>query len=262
MEIFKEDLIAALGLGPKEHLAVVGGGGKTTLCFALAKALRLAGARVVSTTTTKVWAEEAHAFPRLVLCPGGGSGLEAVKKGLDEAGNVFVGRGLLENGKVEGIPWTMADDLFREPWVEYVIIEADGAAGRPVKAPAAHEPVIPESVTLVIAVMGLGALGKPLGPDIVFRTALFKELTGLDEGDILNPEGLAKAFDKQAGLFKNAPVSARKIVLLNQLDVLTDDGAARDLAQCLTAVHPSIERVVLGSFRKKEFIVIRPERDG
>ncbi len=262
METFEIDLIAALGLSPKEHLAVVGGGGKTTLCFALAKALSLAGARVVSTTTTKVWRDEAYAFPCRVFCSPGGSGLEAVKKGLNGAGNVFVGRELLENGKVAGIPRAMADDLFREPWVEYVILEADGAGGRPVKAPAAHEPVIPESVTSVIAVMGLGALGKPLGPDIVFRTALFKALTGLAEGDILNPERLARVFDKQAGLFKNGPVSARKIVFLNQLDMLTGDGAARELAQCLMAMHPSIERVILGSFRKKEFIAIRPERDG
>ena len=253
-------MIAALGLGPKEHLAVVGGGGKTTLCFALATALREAGARVVSTTTTKIWREEAHAFPRLALCPPGGLGLEAVKKGLDEAGCVFVGQDV-ENGKIEGISSTMADDLFGKPWVEYVIIEADGAAGRPVKAPAAHEPVIPKSVTGVIAVMGLGALGKPLGPDIVFRPALFKELTSLEDGDILDPEGLARAFDGQAGLFKNTPVSARRMVVLNPLDVLPDDGAARLLAQRLMAMHPSIDRVVMASILKKEFITIRPEKN-
>ncbi len=261
MERLKEDLIAALGLGPKEHLAVVGGGGKTTLCFALATALREAGARVVSTTTTKVWREEAHAFPRLVLCPPDSLGLEAVKKGLDEAGSIFVGREFLENGKIEGIPSTMADDLFGKPWVEHVIIEADGAAGRPVKAPAAREPVIPKSVTGVIAVMGLGALDKPLGPDIVFRPALFKELTGLEEGDILGPKELARAFGGQAGLFKNTPVSARRMVVLNQLDVLSDDGAARDLAQRLMAMHPSIDRVVMASILKKEFITIRPEKN-
>ncbi len=261
MERLKEDLIAALDLGPKEHLAVVGGGGKTTLCFALATALREAGARVVSTTTTKVWREEAHAFPRLVLCPTDGLGLEAVKKGLDEAGSVFVGRKYLENGKIEGIPSTMADDLFGKPWVEYVIIEADGAAGRPVKAPAAHEPVIPESVTGVIAVMGLGALGKPLGPDIVFRPGLFKELTRLEDGDILDPEGLARAFDGQAGLFKNAPVSARRIVVLNPVDILPEDGAARNLAQRLMEMHPSIDRVIMASILKKEFITIRSQKN-
>jgi len=57
MEKSCQGLITALGLNPKEHVAVVGGGGKSTLCFALAEALGLSGARVISTTTTKVWHE-------------------------------------------------------------------------------------------------------------------------------------------------------------------------------------------------------------
>ncbi|MCP4579916.1 MAG: putative selenium-dependent hydroxylase accessory protein YqeC [Deltaproteobacteria bacterium] len=260
MEKSYHGLITALGLGPKEHVAVVGGGGKSTLCFALAEALSLNGARVISTTTTKVRQAEANAFPRLVLTASGGPGPEAIKKGLDEACNVFVGREFLQNGKVDGISSTLADDLFRMPGVEYVIIEADGAAGRPLKAPAAHEPVIPDSVTTVIALMGLKALGKPLGPDMVFRPALFKALTGLEDGDILNPEGLAGAFDGRMGLFKNTPVSARRMVFLNQLDVLPDDRSARDLARHLISTQSSVERVVLGSFRSGEFIAILSER--
>jgi len=256
LEKSHQGLITALDLSPKEHVAVVGGGGKSTLCFALAEALGLSGARVISTTTTKVWHEEAKAYPRRVLYAPGGPDLEAIKKGLDEAGNVFVGREFLENGKVEGIPSTVADDLFRMPGVDYVIIEADGAAGRPLKAPAAHEPVIPKSVTRVIALMGLEALGKPLGPDTVFRPALFKALTGLEEGNILNPEGLARAFDGKAGLFKNTPASARRMVFLNQLDILSDNRAAQDMARHLIETHHFIERVVLGSFRKNEFITI------
>ncbi len=254
MEKSHHGLITALGLGPKEHVAVVGGGGKSTLCFALAEALSLNGAKVISTTTTKVRQVEANAFPRLVLTASGAPGPEAIKKGLDEAGNVFVGQEFLQNGKVDGISSILADDLFRMPGVEYVIIEADGAAGRPLKAPAVHEPVIPGSVTTVIALMGLAALGKPLGPDMVFRPALFKVLTGLEEGDILNAERLAGAFDVRMGLFKNTPVSARRMVFLNQLDMLPDDRAARHLARHLISTQPFIERVILGSFRKNVFI--------
>ena len=254
------DLISALDLGPKEHVSVVGGGGKSTLCFALAEALSLTGAKVISTTTTKVRQAEADAFPRMVLYTSDGPGLDAVKKGLDEVGNVFLGQEFLVNGKVDGISPTLADELFRMPGVDYVVIEADGAAGRPLKAPAVHEPVIPESATMVIALMGLKALGKPLGPDTVFRTALFKTLTGLEEGNILNPEGLARAFDGSMGLFKNTPVSARRMVFLNQLDVLADEQAARDLAMHLISTHPTIERVLLGSFRNRDFIAISSER--
>jgi probable selenium-dependent hydroxylase accessory protein YqeC len=253
-------VLAALDLGPKEHVAVVGGGGKSTLCFTLAEALRLAGAKVISSTTTKVRQEEAKAFPRLALCASGRPDMDVLRNGLDETGMVFVGKEFLENGKVEGISSTLADDFFRMPDVDYVIVEADGAAGRPVKAPAAREPVIPQSVTMVIALMGLSALGKSLGPEVVFRPVLFKALTGLSEGDSLTPEELSKAFDGKAGLFKNTPVSARRVAFLNQLDMLSDHGEARVLARHVMLKHPFVDLVVLGSFRNNRFIAIHREK--
>ena len=41
-------------------------------------------------------------------------------------------------------------------------VEADGSKGRPFKAPATHEPVLPEGVDIVAAVIGAGVLGRPL----------------------------------------------------------------------------------------------------
>jgi len=211
---------------------------------------------VISSTTTKVRQAEAGVYPHLLILAPHGPDLEAVERALDESGNVFIGQAFLEKDKIEGVSSAIADDFFRLPSVDHVIIEADGAAGRPLKTPATHEPVIPESVTVVIAVMGLSALGKTLGPNLVFRPELFKALTGLNEGDILDPKGLVKAFDETAGLFKNAPARARRMVFLNQLDMLPDRLAAQDLAHLLLSEQPFIERVVLGSLQKNEFMAI------
>ena len=54
METLAKDLTTALGLGAKEHVAIVGAGGKTSLMFALAEELRMHGGRIVTGTTTKV----------------------------------------------------------------------------------------------------------------------------------------------------------------------------------------------------------------
>ena len=256
MEKYQRDLLNTLNLASREHIAVVGGGGKSTLCFELAQALIQDGAKVISSTTTKVRQAEARAYPHLLVPVPHGPELEAVERALDESGNVFVGQAFLENGKIEGISAAMADDFFRMPSIGHVIIEADGAAGRPLKAPAPHEPVIPESVTVVIAVMGLSALGKAMGPKVVFRPELFKALTGLGEGYILDAKGVAGAFDGTAGLFKNAPARARRMVFLNQLDMVSDRLAAQDLAHLLLSEQPVIERVVLGSFQKNEFMAL------
>ena len=50
--------------------------------------------------------------------------------------------------------------------------EAEGSAQRPVKAPAAHEPVFPASADAVVMVAGASGLGRPLDDDVVFRLSL------------------------------------------------------------------------------------------
>lgn len=248
-------LISALDLRPREHIAIVGGGGKTSLCFALAEELLQAGTRVVTTTTTKVWQIEANRAPCVVFSPSASPSYEDLKEGLKREGHIFVSQGLLESGKVEGITRAMADSLFLDLKVDYVIIEADGAAGRPVKAPAAHEPVIPSSATMVIAVIGLEAMGRPLNPEIVFRPGPFREVTGLGDGEPITPAALARVFQSPNGLFKGAPDSARRIAFLNKLDLPASEEQGRALARLLIEdPHAPVERVVMGSLLRKEYL--------
>jgi len=252
-------LITALGLRPREHITIVGGGGKTSLCFALAEELLQAGTRVITTTTTKVWQVEANRAPCRVFCRSGSLSYEDLKEGLKREGHVFVAQGLLESGKVEGITRAMADSLFLDLQVDHLIIEADGAAGRPVKAPAAHEPVIPSSATMVIAMIGLEAIGRPLDPEIVFRPGLFREITGLKDGETITPVALARVFQSPNGLFKGAPDAARRIAFLNKQDLLASEEEGRALARLLLGdPHTPVERVVMGSILRKEYLV--PER--
>lgn len=247
-------LISALGLGPREHIAIVGGGGKTSLCFALAEELLQAGTRVITTTTTKVWQIEADRAPCRVFCPSGSPSYEDLKEGLKRDGHVFVAQRPLESGKVEGINRAMADSFYKDLQVDYLIIEADGAAGRPVKAPAAHEPVIPPSTTMVIAVIGLEAMGKPLNPDIVFRPGPFREITSLEDGETITPAALARVFQSPNGLFKGAPDTARRIAFLNKLDLLSSEEEGRTLARLLLRdPRAPVERVVMGSIEKGIF---------
>ena len=250
-------LISALGFGPREHIAIVGGGGKTSLCFALAEEMLQSGARVITTTTTKVRHKEARRAPFVIFCSSASPSYEDLKDGLKREGHIFTGQGLLESGKVEGITRAMADSFFQDLQVDYVIIEADGAAGRPVKAPAAHEPVIPSSTTMVIAMIGLEAMGRPLDPEIVFRPGLFKEITGLEDGETMTPEALSRVFLSPNGLFKNAPGAAKRIAFLNKLDLLASEEEGKILARLLLSdPHAAVERVVMGSLSREEYLLV------
>ena len=251
------DLITTLGLGPREHMAIVGAGGKTSLMFALAEDLFIGGKRVVIGTTTKVWTMEAMRFPCVIFSRFDSTWHEKVRDALERYGHIFIGHGILDSGKLEGIGPALADLLYKGPTMDYLILEADGAAGRPVKAPAPHEPVIPASATVVVAMIGLEVIEKDLDPAFVFRLNRFKEVTGLASGEKISPEVLTTIFHSPEGLFKGAPISARRVAFLNKLDLLRDDLKARRLADLI--LRPSgvlIDRVVIGSIKEKRYAIV------
>jgi len=242
-----EGLTAALNLGPREHLALVGGGGKTTLLRALTRELAKKGARVVATTTTKVRRKEAFDMGRVILTDRDGW-RESLERALEADGRAFLGRRLLPTGKVEGVRPELPDLLYSGKGADAVLVEADGAAGRPLKAPKPSEPVIPSTVTGVVAVAGLEALGRPLGEDLVFRMERFHALTGLAPGSPLAPPAVARLFSSPAGLFQHAPEGVRRMAFFNKLDRLEDEGDADDLARrVLDENRDGLVSVILGS---------------
>ena len=254
-------LTKALALGPREHVALVGGGGKTTLMFALAEELRRTGNRVITSTTTKVWHGEALQYEKVVLVGDDLQWRDKTREGLRREGTVFVGRSILDSGKVEGISLSLADDVYHDSEVHYLVVEADGSAGHPVKAPAEHEPVIPSSVTMVVAMMGLEAMGARLDEATAFRVEQVKNVTGLHTGDILTPGALAKVFLHPAGLFKGTPDVARRVVFLNKGDLIKEERKAAELADILLSdPMKKIDRVILGSVKKGVYR-IRTKKD-
>ncbi len=257
----EKKLRQALRLGPKEFISIVGGGGKSTLLFTLAQELMEGGFRIISTTTTKVRYEEAGRAPCFISQASTPDFLREAERAVLREGHVFVGRSILPVGKVEGIAPELADTLFEEMPIDFLIAEADGAAGLPLKAHAGHEPVIPSTSTIVIAVAGLEALGRPFGPETVFRQEIFAAVTGAKSGEPLSVEQVAAIFCKPKGLFRDAPVFARKIAFLNKIDLLEEEREVETLAQALLSdEHAGIERVLIGSLRKRKYRVF--EKDG
>ncbi len=256
------DLWTALALESREHLALVGGGGKTTLMSALAGVARKAGKRVLATTTTKLWHHEALSSPPVIFVQSGVSWKKDLMEDLRTQGHAFLAEKVLASGKVQGISPFLADDLFQKEIVDYLIVEADGAAGRPVKAHADHEPVIPASATKVVALLGLEALGRPLFSETVFREDLFSALTGCDPGETLSPAVLFKLISNPQGIFKGAPACAKKVVFLNKADLLARDHLASELVDLLLSDQTrEFYRVIIGALAKDQYFIAR-RRDG
>ncbi len=218
------NLWTALRLGEAPRVAFVGAGGKTTALFALARE----APRAVVTTTTHLGAWQAALADR-VLTP---EALDAPLSGV----TLVVGGAPTPEDRLPGLPPETLLPLAERLAAAGVplLIEADGARGRPLKAPADHEPAIPplEGLTVVV-VAGLSALGQPLDARHVHRPRRFAALSGLSRGQPVSVEALAAVLRHPQGGCKGIPADARRVALLTQLTDARRQAQAGRLAEML-----------------------------
>ena len=241
-------LAQALGIHKGDLVAFVGAGGKSSAMQRLAAELAEKGWRVAVTTTTRIRASEGASYPRLIV----GQGLPPLIQEARDAFEAGVGpvalarERLSAQGKLAGLP---------EPWpqallevADAVLVEADGARGRSLKAPAPHEPAIPAGATLVVSLIGLDALGEPVGSPWVHRPERVGALLHASPDMTLGPEEMAALIVHPEGQAKGVPDDARFIPLLNKADAPGRLEGGRQVA-CLLKREPRVEAAVLGALR-------------
>ena len=244
-------LSESLGLGPREVVSLAGAGGKTTLMFRLANELLLSGKKVVTTTTTRILEPTSTETASFFVHTSRQKIKEFLEGHLDRFRHITVAGERLGEGKVKGIAPDVICDLWDASLSDYVIVEADGSAGRPLKAPREQEPVIPRNTTLVVAILGIDGLGMELDERNVFQPALMSKLTGVPVGQRIDAESMAILMTHPDGIFKGAPATSRVVAFLNKVDLANAPHEAEEVAERILAKqHPRIERVILGQLRR------------
>ncbi len=240
----------SLGLRPKEVISLVGAGGKTSLMFRLAKELSLEGKKVITTTTTKILEPTGSETPSLFVDLDEGKIKEFVHHSLKRNTHVTVAAERIGSGKLKGVSPELIVALWDLRLTDYIIVEADGAAGRPVKAPREHEPVIPTNTTLLVVIVGVDGVEAELSERNVFQPERVSRITGVPLGGTLTPEAIAKLVTHADGMMKGVPHSSRIIVFLNKVDIPHGlERAKRAGHEILKMRQPRIERVVLGHLK-------------
>jgi molybdenum cofactor cytidylyltransferase len=215
--------------------------------------------RVLTTTSTRIFAAQTKHSPVHVTFDPRQQAIADLLPQLDRSIAAY-GQALLtgppdpDGDKVSGVSPDTIDILAGSGRFDVIINEADGSRTLPLKAPAAHEPVIPLSTTLVIPTAGLDALARPLGDDTVHRAELISQLTGTALGQPVTPETVARLLCHPEGGLKKVPAQARVVPLLNKVDEkLGRDGlkVARDIAYKLLRCR-QVDSVVIGSMRRAE----------
>ena len=246
----KSGLAQAFDIKKDEVISLVGGGGKSSLMQALADELAAAGGTVVTTTTTKIF-EYQSPSGCLIVEADEDKMLALMLEALQKHRHVTLARArLTENGKLDGISPQTIERIAALKKVDYIIIEADGAARKPLKAPNATEPVIADNTSLVIAVAGIEALGKELNKDNAFRPEIISEITGLPVNEKITAAAFAALLTDERGITKGSPKNARIVPFINKVDSEKELEQAEEVAQkIMEAGKPNIECVVLGKLQ-------------
>jgi len=213
-------------------VAFTGGGGKTSLMWRLAKELKEKGESVVVATTTRIWPPGPVETDYLILQENEALLREQAEQAVAKGKIITVAPGIAD-GKL--LP--LKEDLLRKLLKKdsFVLVEADGAAELPFKAPAEHEPVVPSFAGMQVLVFGLDALGKPLTAQYCHRPERIAAISGASLGDAVTPQLAATVLASPSGGLKGKAPQSKLTVCLNKADGQEQIQMAQQVAELLLA---------------------------
>jgi molybdenum cofactor cytidylyltransferase len=252
------NLDRALRIQPKEVVAFVGGGGKTSAMFRLADELVAEGRHVVTTTTTRIFSSQIALAPHHIVHARGQATrqlIDSLSQQLTQHPHILVvGVPDHDIGKAFGVAPDVVEAVAAMPGVDFILNEADGSRMRPFKAPADHEPVVPECTTILVPVVGVDALGRPLIEKYVHRAGRVAELSGVEVGVEVTPEIVASVLAHPLGGLKGLPPGARAVPLINKVESAQQLNAAHEIARHLLA-HPRVDAVAIGAVQREDPVI-------
>ena len=198
-------------------VSVIGSGGKTSFLRYLSG--RLPGT-VILTTSTHIWP-----FPDIPLVDTAAADREQALDGLRAA----LSRGRIVCVGKQEPSGKLADPSAVVPFedllslADHVLVEADGAAGRPLKAHRPWEPVIPDCSGLTVCMVGASGIGKPVS-EACHCPGLFASLAGITPDRIAEPEHIAAVLNRE---------DLADCYLVNQADVRPDQEPVRRLCSLI-----------------------------
>lgn len=224
-------------IGARGVVCAVGAGGKKTLTYTLAERVE----RAAVTATVRIPIFDDHVADVAVTD--------------DPAGVV----GETTEWPVGVVPERERTDRYRgyeteriadlaDAGADAVLVKADGARTRRLKAPGDHEPQIPDCADVVVPIASVRAVGEPLTDDVAHRPERVAALTGRPVGDEIRPADVATVLAHPEGGLKDVPPGATVVPLVNMADDASLVQTATGIAQ---GVHEraDVPRVVVTSLK-------------
>jgi len=213
-------------------IAIIGASGKTTTMYTLAGELAQRGKRVITTTTSQIFYPEPGETDTLIVDADTPMLLQKIRAAWQHQHRITVAGTLLRTDKLAGLQPEQPYELLMKSGADVVIVEADGARHRMIKAPAAHEPVIPLQTNVALLVMSAEAINQPLSDRIAHRPELIAMVTGINVGDVLSPAVTARLITSEQGALKHIPETATAYLLITHAS-MAQKAAIRELVNLM-----------------------------
>jgi len=249
-------------LPKKGIISIIGAGGKTSLMFYLAKELAGSGKTVLTTTTTKIFMPGPDQSPDIIITDSIDKLVEKSRSGLSRFKHFSAGSRLISakskliatHRKLKGFDPDIIDQLWQASCFDWIIVEADGARRKTLKATDVHEPQLPGMTTHLIHVTGLDAVGKTLDDNHVHRAKLFSSNTGLLMGETIDEQSIAISatheIKKAAALIPGIFESCAFLNKADNLDLIKSGNKIAKLIQTSNI----FKKTVIASLKDKKFI--------
>jgi probable selenium-dependent hydroxylase accessory protein YqeC len=207
-------LASALAADDGQCVAVVGAGGKKTTLYRLASLLE----RAVLTAAVRIPIFDDQ-VARVVTTDDPVAALRAYDA--DATDDAAWPLGLVpapeRDDRYPGYDPTVVDDIAAAHGGP-VLVKADGARTRLLKAPDEREPQIPSAADTVLPVASARVVGNPLTDEWVHRPERVASLTDLDVGDEVTADAVARVLSHPQGGLKDVPPESTVVAVVNMVD--------------------------------------------
>ena len=236
-----------LPLKNKEIISFLGAGGKTSFLMRLASELASQDKKVIVTTTTKMHCP--GEIP-LVLEKNRSRALEGIRECFKKGNIAALGSSLTADNKIEGADLFLLEELFNSGIESYILVEADGAAKRSIKAHAPYEPLLPPSSGIVIPIIGADILGKSFDERNVHRPRLFSRITGAVQGKPVTLDHIVDSMRFMVELSSMLAPGSCVIPVINKAELIKDVKLVRHISK-VWARMPRVLGVLFTSLTDK-----------
>lgn len=238
-------LLTALGAA-RGVVCLVGAGGKKTSLYALARAT---AGRVAVTSTSHMYRYDRSRVDEVFVVTGEPPRAPSGMRIVAYAGPTDT------PARVAGLRPEAIAGLWESGDFELVLVKADGARGRLIKAPGDEEPLVLSFASTVIPVVGAAAFGRPLDARVAHRPEILADVAGLSLSQTIAPVHVARLLSSPRGGLKNVG-DAEVVPLINMVDDDERYRAARLAAQLALRLTSRFDRVVLAQMKTSRLIEV------